>query len=127
MTTKISDLPVNHDPECRRLLPYGAPGRTWSLDPENCHRCIGLVGLLDAARDRRLAVKEELKRKIISHLDALPHGARGPSQTELLQYVEGPETGKRIRLTPALRELRDDRIIAEHAIQGVLRYTIKGR
>lgn len=124
--TRISDLDPHHDAECSRELPYGSPG--WrGLDPDNCRRCIGLVGLLDAARDKRLAAETLLKERIVGKLDHLPHRARGYTQAELCELVDGPAAGKRIRLQHPLRHLLEDKIIQEHVIQGVKRYTIKGR
>lgn len=126
MVTDNLGLPDRHDEECGRRLPYSSPLHR-ALDPENCHRCVGLVQLLDQARDRRLAAAEELKRKIIGRLDGLPHRARGVTQNELLAYVDGPEAGKRIRLQRPLRELMEDRLIQEHVVSGVKRYVLYGR
>jgi hypothetical protein len=126
MSDPYATLPAEHDAECRRELPYSSPLRV-SLDFENCHRCTGLILLLERAKDRRLAAAEELKRRIISKLDGLRHGARGYAQSELLELVEGPETGRRIRLQRPLRELMEDRLIQEHVVSGVKRYVLYGR
>ena len=119
-------LPDRHDEECGRLLPYSSPLHR-ALDPD-CKRCRGLIELLDQARDRRIAAAEDIKRKIISKLDGLPHRARGYTQTELAnEVIEGPEMGKRLKLQRPIRELMEDRLIQEHVVSGVQRYVLYGR
>lgn len=125
MATKISDLPAAHAEGCGRSLPYHSPLHA-ALDAD-CPRCRGLLELLDAAAERRTIAKEQLKQRIVLQLDTLPHGARGTTQGELIQFVDGPQPGKRIRLMQAINELMDDKIIQQFPSGGLIRYTLKGR
>jgi hypothetical protein len=125
MTTDKLGLPDRHDDECRRRLPYNSP--LWTSLDIDCPRCKGLITLLEQAKNRRIAASEELKRKIISKLDGLPHNARGFKQQELIELAGGPEAGKRIRLMKALRELIEDRLVQEYIVSGVQRYVLYGR
>ena len=119
----LANLPEAHAGNCRRALPYSSP--LWrSLDLE-CPRCQGLIALLDEARDRRIAATEELKRRIVSKLDGLPHKARGYKRQDLAELAEGP--GRNYRVLKALRELQEDRLIQEIAVSGVQRYVLYGR
>lgn len=118
-------LPDRHDETCGRRLPYSSPLHR-ALDPD-CARCRGLLELLDQARDRRTAATEELKRRIVSKLDGLPHNARGFTRQTLNELADGPETGKGIRVMKAIRELVEDRLIQEYVSNGAHRYVIYGR
>jgi hypothetical protein len=125
MTTDKLGLPDRHDDECRRRLPYSSP--LWTSLDIDCPRCKGLITLLEQAKNRRVEATEELKRKIVSKLDGLPHNARGFQRKELLELVGGKVVDKNIRLQRALRELLEDRLVQEYIVSGVQRYVLYGR